>query len=247
MYKFIIQKIGEEISSDSATLIESINYQKFIGNNNYEYMVVKDLNDFKGNCERTIPIGTIEFVEEFIKKYNLKSNNFKPIHINNSFTKNQKVTQSKIDIVNALTYSEEVFIKPFDKFKSDFSDKYGYIFNKSNLDLFVDGNKYFISKILDIVSEYRVFIFFDNIKGIYNYSGSFTEFLTEEDLKTIKEMINEIKVEGLNAYTLDIGILSNRKIQLLEIHPFFSCGLYGFSDYKILPQMYINGFKFLTK
>lgn len=249
MYSFIIQKTKEYLDSDSAILVESIEYQKFMGNKNYEYFIVENvadtdnLNNVKGE---KIPIGTVEFVKEFIDKYELPSNNFKPIFLNNEFTKNQKVTKSLLDIENALTYTDDIFIKPFDSFKSDFSDIYGYIFTKKDIHLFEDGKKYLLSKVETILSEYRVFVFFDEIKGIYNYSGDFTEFLNDSQLSVIKKMINSITIEKLNAYTLDIAILENKNIQLLEIHPFSSCGLYGFSDYSIIPQMYINAFKYLT-
>lgn len=249
MYTFIIQKIGEEISSDSATLIESINYNKFIGNSDYQYIIVRDINDidYLEYNKNIIPIGTIEFVEMFLDKYNLNKENFKPLFLNNQFTKNQKVTNSLVTLGNALEYNKEVFVKPFDTFKSDFSDIYGYIFNKDDYHLFQDGSTYFLSKVLDIISEYRIFVFFNEIKGIYNYSGEITKFLTDENLETIKEMIKSVDFDGLNAYTLDIAIVPDNKIELIEIHPFFSCGLYGFSDYKVIPQMYINGFRFITK
>lgn len=248
MYSFAIQKTKEHLDADSAILVESIDYQKFMGNNDYIYFTVdnvESIDDLSGIEGEIIPIGTVEFVKEFIDKYNLPSNNFKPLFLNNEFTKHQKVTDSLLDIENALNYNKEVFIKPFETFKSDFSDKYGYIFNKEDFHLFEDHKKYLISTVENILSEYRIFIFFDKIKGIYNYSGDFTEFLNKEHLETIKEMISSVNIVGLNAYTLDVAILENNNVKLLEIHPFSSCGLYGFSDYTVIPQMYINAFKYL--
>lgn len=249
MYSFIIQKTKEHVDSDSAILIESIEYQKFMGNTDYEYFTTPSVDyiDYLKLIQgEKIPIGSVEFVKEFIDKYNLPNKNFEPIFLNNEFTRNQKVTESLIDIENALNYNEEVFIKPFDTFKSDFSDIYGYIFNEKDAHLFESGKKYLLSKVETILSEYRVFVFFDEIRGIYNYSGDFTEFLNKSHVSTIKKMISSVNIDKLNAYTLDIAILENNNIQLLEIHPFSSCGLYGFSDYSVIPQMYINAFKYLT-
>lgn len=249
MYSFIIQKTKEHVDSDSAILIESIEYQKFIGNTDYGYFTtpsVDYIDSLKLIQGEKIPIGSVEFVKEFIDKYKLPNKKFKPIFLDNEFTKHQKVTDSLLDIENALNYNEEVFIKPFDTFKSDFSDSYGYIFNKKDIHLFESDKKYLLSKVENIISEYRIFIFFGDIKGIYNYSGDFTEFLNNSQLTIIKKMINSINIERLNAYTLDIAILENKNIKLLEVHPFSSCGLYGFNDYSIIPQMYINGFKYLT-
>ena len=39
------------------------------------------------------------------------------------------------------------------------------------------------------------------------------------------------------AYTLDVGINDNGTF-VIEVHDFFSCGLYGFSNHPILPQMF---------
>ena len=249
MYSFIIQKTSKHLSSDSAILVESIEYQRFMGNDDYEYFIVNDLEDVDRltniNGEK-IPIGTVEFVENFINKYNLPNKNFRPIFLNNKFTKHQNVTDSLADIEMIFTYHKELFIKPFDKFKSNFTDTYGYIFTKKEITLFDNNKKYLVSKVENILSEYRIFVFFGKIRGIYNYGGEFTEFLSPLHLNTIEEMIGSVTIENLNAYTLDIAILDNKSIQLLELHPFSSCGLYGFSDYTVIPQMYINAFKYLT-
>ena len=87
---------------------------------------------------------------------------------------------------------------------------------------------------IDIDSEWRVFVFNQTLYGIQNYSGDFTMF---PDVKLIKEMIKNYNNNG--AYTLDIGI-NNDGTFIIECHDFFSCGLYGFSDYKMLPLMFIN-------
>ena len=39
------------------------------------------------------------------------------------------------------------------------------------------------------------------------------------------------------AYTLDVAICDGATV-VIEVHDFFSCGLYGFSDLKILPYMF---------
>lgn len=43
------------------------------------------------------------------------------------------------------------------------------------------------------------------------------------------------------AYTLDVGI-SNSKTLIIEVHDFFSCGFYGFSEHKIIPFMFSRWF-----
>lgn len=43
------------------------------------------------------------------------------------------------------------------------------------------------------------------------------------------------------AYTLDVGI-SDGKTVVIEVHDFFSCGFYGFSDHTIIPFMFSRWF-----
>lgn len=56
-------------------------------------------------------------------------------------------------------------------------------------------------------------------------------------------MIETYKDSPLS-YTLDAGINDNSQF-LIEVHPFVSCGLYGFSDYRFLTQMTIAGFSYI--
>jgi hypothetical protein len=99
-----------------------------------------------------------------------------------------------------------------------------------------------LSEKLDIVSEYRVFVYRDKLVGINNYGGEFNKL---PDLYLIEKMINEYKNEKdrPGAYTLDVAITKEGKTTLIEVHPFVSCGLYGFRRYDILPQMMIAGYK----
>jgi hypothetical protein len=93
---------------------------------------------------------------------------------------------------------------------------------------------YLISEYIEIDSEWRAFVFNNRLIGLQNYSGDFTMF---PDIKLIKKMISDFNYP--NAYTLDVGI-NDKETFIIECHDFFSCGLYGFSDYKMLPLMFIN-------
>ena len=62
----------------------------------------------------------------------------------------------------------------------------------------------------------------------------------------IKAMINAYKTQPI-AFTLDVAI-SNNDTVIIEVHDFFSCGLYGFSEHKILPFMFSKWFfSFVSK
>lgn len=102
-----------------------------------------------------------------------------------------------------------------------------------------DGN-YLISEVVDIKSEWRAFVYKGKLVGLQNYLGDFTRF---PDAAAIKSMVNAYS-DCPTAYTLDVGV-NDRGTFVIEVHPFVSCGLYGFSDNRILPQMFKAGYEWM--
>lgn len=78
----------------------------------------------------------------------------------------------------------------------------------------------------------------NKLVGLQNYSGEFDIF---PNVNKIKEMISVYNSQPV-AYTLDVAITEGNDTVIIEVHDFFSCGLYGFSDHKILPYMFSNWF-----
>ncbi|MNY01093.1 hypothetical protein D3C86_1336070 [compost metagenome] len=66
------------------------------------------------------------------------------------------------------------------------------------------------------------------------------------DVKLINDMISTYN-DCPPAYTLDIGMNEDIGSFIIEVHNFYSCGLYGFNDWKILPQMFLRSFYHLMK
>lgn len=128
------------------------------------------------------------------------------------------------DIPNEVK-NENYFFKDADTLK-----KWNNSLNPYDLTL-DDNTNYVVSKRINFDSEYRVFIYENEVVGIKNYLGNILIF---PDVDYINTIINEYN--GPAAYTLDIGIYNN-KTDLIEIHPFVSCGLYGFSDKCIIPML----------
>lgn len=107
------------------------------------------------------------------------------------------------------------------------------------------AGEYQVSEYMNgIDSEWRVFVYQGKLVGLQNYSGEFTKF---PYVGLIKEMISSWKSAPI-AYTLDVGVgreifdkkygfhLYNETF-VIECHDFFSCGLYGFADHAIYPNM----------
>jgi len=130
------------------------------------------------------------------------------------------------------------FVKSNDKIKSLTE----MIENPRIIDVPAEGN-YQISKYISIESEWRVFVYNGKMQGLQHYVGEFTLFPDVEEIKTMIEMYKDAPI----AYTLDVGINYNGTF-VIEVHDFFSCGLYGFADHSKLPSMFNRWFnEYVTK
>lgn len=190
-----------------------------------------DINDnlHKHDLEGIIPIGSVEFVLSYLNKY-YNISNIKPLNIPQQLMKPEYlkrwIVERATDSNTINAGSTPIFVKDSAKIK-------GWT-NIVETNRGYPPGEYLISELIDIDSEWRAFVFNKRLVGLQNYSGDFTIF---PDVKLIKNMINDYSNMGV--YTLDVGI-NDKGTFIIECHDFFSCGLYGFSDYKILPLMFIN-------
>ena len=256
--KFLIQKIDNKVVHDfSFTLLESIRYQNWLTNTKdikvkyLDYIVITDPDmiypiQWKSIHRDYVPVGSVEFVTEFLGHfYGLIP---KPINVPEELF-GIEFTQRKIFNGTEKDFKGRLFVKSNDKIKSIT----GILNETESYDLPV-GN-YQFSDVISIESEWRVFVYQDKLVGLQNYSGDFTKF---PDVHKIEEMIKAYKNAPI-AYTLDVGVgksqyhkkygffLGNDTF-IIEVHDFFSCGLYGFAEHKIYPYMlYRWHYEYLNK
>lgn len=217
---FLIQTINGKVKHDfSFTLLESIEYQNWLRNDNSFGVCFTD----EHIMPNYIPVGSVEFVSNYLSQYYGLTP--KPINIpieliDKKWTGRNVINGTEKDIIG------EKFVKSNDKIKS---------FTKICKSA-PEGN-YQISDLIDIQSEWRAFVYGGELVGLQNYSGEFDAF---PNVDKVKAMINAFKTQPI-AYTLDVAI-SNMDTVVIEVHDFFSCGLYGFSEHKILPFMFSKWF-----
>ena len=238
--KFLIQKCYKEIRHDFAfTLLEAIRFNNWLQNRKkiiYKY-IDTEFNDigftklnFKPEHKNYVPIGSVNFVSAYLQYFHDITP--KPQNIPNELLKPELLqrfvfngTEREIEGVK--------FVKSNDKIKA-----YTEIVNDSTD---VPEGNYQISDVISIDSEWRAFIYRGKLVGLQNYCGEFTLF---PQVSAIKKMIAEYKSAPI-AYTLDIGVAHTPPFAytfIIEAHDFFSCGLYGFADLAILPQMFQKWF-----
>lgn len=236
--RFLIQKINKEIRHDFAfTLLESIRYQKWKQGEDADvvvkYVNCADLSDgavwfFKPFHQHYIPIGSVEFVTSWFERFH----NHTPKPINIPYELNEPVF-TKRPVINGthkdIPKNGKWFVKSNDSIK-----KYAELLDCDSRDgLFLPKGNYQMSEYIDIGSEWRCFVYQGKLVGLQNYSGGFSTF---PDIPSILHMVHAYK-DAPVAYTLDVGV-NNYSTFVIEVHDFFSCGLYGFANHDILPFMY---------
>jgi hypothetical protein len=234
--RFLIQKCEGKIVHDfSFTLLESIRYLKWSANGNDLKIVVKYLDFIDADNENLnwwfrpfhqhyIPVGSVEFVTAWFKHFH--NHEPKPINVPEELWSHAGRT-----IWNGN--------------ENDYHKGYGQLFVKSNdnikgfklvikEDYELPVGNYQFSEVIDIESEWRCFVYQNKLVGLQNYGGDFTCF---PDVNDIGDMIGAYSKTAPIAYTLDVG-MNHHNTFVIECHDFFSCGLYGFADHRILPFMH---------
>lgn len=170
--------------------------------------------------ESIIPVGNLLFVKKYMPKMQPLE---VPAELRHLLKREYFICKGR-DIPKEYL-NEKYFFKDADTLK-----KWNNALNPYDLDIKPETN-YVVSERVAFDSEYRVFIHNNEVLAAQHYLGNPLVFPNPN-------VINEIAYtyKGPKAYTLDIGIHGNQT-DLIEIHPFVSCGLYGFYDKEIIPML----------
>jgi hypothetical protein len=176
----------------------------------------------------------VEFVQEFIKRYN-GIENIKPINVPVSLKRSEYLKRwmeyRTIEEPAISEYRLPMFVKDNGKIKG-----YTGIIRPGEI---VEPGNWLISELIEIESEWRAFIYNKALVGLKNYLG---DFAMVPDVELIKRMIADYK-DSPTAYTLDVGVNRERGTFIIEGHDFSSCGLYGFADLRLIPKMMSVGYR----
>jgi len=228
--KFIIQ---DEVDFDFIwTTEQAIKFYEWYNDTNIVKFkcTFNDLSKFLDDGDEFIPVGSVEFVHKTMQ-IQTGNNNYEPNQVNIpdelmlfKFCGRTCCNYMGQRFINKS--SDPIFYKSISKVKGD----------KGILqpDETLDKGDWFISSLIEFDSEWRGFVFEGSLVDVRLYSGDFRERL---DFDLIDEMVSKHKW----TYTIDVGTI-NGKTYLIEVHRFYSCGLYGFNDYTKLLKMLQNGY-----
>jgi hypothetical protein len=186
-----------------------------------------------------IPVGTVQFVIKYMRDHNIPVP--KPINVPeelikpdpNIYSSTYFTGRTIINMPEGTSYDgPEAFVKSNDVIKSPINGFYKSFYNEH-------AHSIQISDKVEILSEWRCFVWRGKLLDGKHYSGDFRIF---PDYKKVEEMIS-VYTEAPCAYTLDVFIDHNLQTYCLEVHDFFSCGLYGFEDNSHLPLMFSGWWK----
>lgn len=187
---------------------------------------------------KCVPIGTIQFVGKWLETLDATDPKMAPLEVPaalSPYLGREYFKAQGCDIPAECLDGSKWFIKDAGHLKKWNSNLY----DDRDLGYFVeDDGFYIVSRRVKLASEWRTFVYEDEIVGCENYSGDLLGF---PDKKTLKAMVAAY-AEDIHpkAYTLDVGVIEGGATIPIEIHPFVACGLYGFND-PVMLNMYEAG------
>lgn len=240
---FLLQK-NSFIEIDIAILKELLERRRRL--NGFTEMTIHQLGEAgKEEVEGLIPVGTIPFVEAWLKKCH-GVNRINPIEIP-EFFRTEEFLKREYRIVPYNQIPHGVY------FVKDVTALKEFTFAGDTEELFtgkiageVDQSHMFqVSEPIDILSEYRVYVIDGQIENVCNYNGSPLIF-PDMDLVSKANSIYMTKPDYPGSLTIDV-MVTEIGTSLIEIHPFISVGLYSTLWSDRLLNAYADGIRYVLE
>ena len=199
----------------------------------------------KEEAEGLLPVGTIPFVETWLKKCH-GIDKINPIEIPKSL-RTEEFLKREYSIVPYCRIPHGIY------FVKDVTALKEFAFEGDTEELFtgkiagtVDQSHMFqASELVDILSEYRVYVIDVQIENVCNYNGSPLVF-PDMDLVSKANSIYMTQPDYPGSLTIDV-MVTERGTSLIEIHPFISVGLYSTLWSDRLLNAYADGIKYVLE
>ena len=238
---FIVSRDAVEDRMDRDFLI-LYNELKRTATRNLDYVVMDDEELPKHTTDSpqyhiriTVPVGGIDYVRSFLEKEHARDAGMTPLEIPEYLRefagRDYRIMKGANIIGTSLADASKWFIKDVSELKTWNS----LLYDRDVSEMIDPGRLYSVSEKINILSEYRTFVYMDEVQAVQHYAGNPLVFPGAD---TIKQMVDTTKVNSRpGAYTLDLAVIQSKDGRTatvpLEMHPFVSCGLYGFMPDRI--------------
>lgn len=206
-----------------------------------EFKALLFLKEENPRYRRALPLGTIEFVNTYLKKFYCIPVIY-PIEVPNVL-RNDYFLKREYRIVDTANVPREGrwFVKDVSRLKS-----MTYIGDMYDNDQILNNfTTYQVSEIINILAEYRVYVVDGKIYAINYYNGD-PCILPDMDLITRANMLWSTQPDYPKSYTMDVAV-TPRGTCILECHVTFACGLYTTMLGTNFLQSYHDGLRYLKK
>lgn len=242
MAHFLIER-SDELDNEANFLIEQLKCNRYT--HTYE-----EVTEARKVSDLEYPVGTINFVENCLGIHENPVEIPKYLRTKEFLCRDYKVCNwTEIPRYGTFFLKDVSQLKKFGSIinatYTDIDDLFNYE-RKSEFDatLVLDKTHLFqVSSIIDIKSEFRVYVFGGSIEHIAYYNGDCTRF---PNMSVINKAVNLInyREKWLKSYTIDVAV-TNTCTSILEIHNFTSCGLYSTLWGSSLIYAYEDGINYL--
>lgn len=175
-----------------------------------------------------------EWVRELEKRAKLRV-------VESSSETGERLVSKMIDVEHLLNleWRGGMYVKSETKFKYPGNGLYNSINSFIKSEYYDPTDKYQITAFdPEISDEWRYFVYEGKVVGMKCYVP---DDILSPKIPNKSWVLDKIGKIDLPAYTLDIALSndsSKKTPRIIEVHDFFSCGLYGFDDYNLLPYMF---------
>lgn len=190
--------------------------------------------------EDEVPVGTVEWTEKVSGRTLVPINVPTPAYISSDLIHRRCFLTHSMEAVRKWykKYGEKekmptLFVKSADRVK-------GMDMIMATIETDLPEGHYFMSEKISLDEEFRIFVYKGEVLDVKCYLGNWETGLSPDEVGYIHDLVKRLALP-LKAYTIDIarrrdGKDSNGHFELLEVHNFVACGLYGM-DTDRLPFM----------
>lgn len=150
-------------------------------------------------------------------------------------------SQDYLDRLLNLEWRGGMYVKSETKFKYPGNGLYDSINSFVKSEYYDSLDSYQVTSFdPEISDEWRYFVYEGKVVGCKCY---LPDDLMSPKIPNKKWILDKVSKIDLPAYTLDVAMSNSSHIKtprIVEVHDFFSCGLYGFDDYGKLPYMFFR-------